>query len=117
MPSAEFPQSEEKKEVIKSCAIEHNWTVQLPEYDRVNPSFDLASTMEAISKSDLVLVDLSNERPSCYFELGLAESLGANVVALAIEGTPIHQTSNRVSVIFFANIPEFRHRVEQCLSG
>ena len=115
MPSDEFRQSIDKRVTILECALENGWSVKLPKYNREAPTFDLNSTLATLREVDLILVDLSEERPSCYFELGLAEASGSEVAAMALKNTPIHQTSLREVVHFFSDIDEFRELVVQIL--
>ena len=92
---------------MKDACHEVDWVLELPEYDRHNPRFDLDATRRTIRSVDLVFADLSHERPSCYYELGLAEALGAKVVCVAAIGTEIHQTSYRGAVTVFSDLSEF----------
>lgn len=116
MPSSVFMHSIEKKEIIRLCALESGWSLQIPEYEKRAPSFDLSSTMAALREIDLALVDLSDERPSCYFELGLAEASGTEIAAVALKNTPIHQTSLRESIVFFDDLADFRERIRKILN-
>jgi hypothetical protein len=74
--------------------------------------FDLSFEISAIETSEFCLVDLSFERPSCYFELGIIEALGKKVVLVAASGTSIHQTSNRPRVTFYKAIDDFENVLE-----
>ena len=58
-------------------------------------------TLQDMKQCEFVLVNLSLERPSCYYELGLAEAIGKPVYLIAIEGTDIHQTASRKLVQFY----------------
>lgn len=45
---------------------------------------------EHIKKAELIVADLSYERPNCYFELGYAIALGKEIIIISQEGTKIH---------------------------
>jgi hypothetical protein len=60
-----------------------------------------------IQNCRFVLADLSRERPSCYFELGVAEAVGAEIALIAEAGTSIHQTQNR-PVAFYSDLDDYR---------
>lgn len=107
MPSEIFEGTAGKKRALKNVCRELSWVLKIPNYDRLNPKFDLDATRGTIQSVDLVFADLSYERPSCYYELGLAEALGANVFCVAAAGTEIHQTSYRSSVVTFSDVSEF----------
>lgn len=107
MPSLDFTDVMQKRTLLKQVANEFGYTAVFPTYDKSKPDFSLNDTIGHFRQSDFVFVDLSDERPSCYFELGIAESVGAKVIAVAKNGTPIHQTSHRDAVAFFDSLKAF----------
>lgn len=115
MPSEVYPDAAAKRLLIEQLFRDAGWRVLMPEYDKDLPDFDLEQTKKDLKNSDLVLVDLSDERPSCYFELGLAEAVGATIAVISKAGTPIHQTSLRSSVSTFSNIDEFENLLTSIL--
>src|SRR3954470_7831358 len=64
-------------------------------------SFSLDQMGEEVQMAAFVLADLSLERPSCYFELGVAQAFNARVRLIAAEGTTIHQTGCSGDAIFY----------------
>lgn len=54
-----------------------------------------------IEGATLVIADLSLQRPSCYYELGLAQALGRTTLLVAEEGTDVHQAFGRSDVLFY----------------
>src|ERR1700692_118365 len=97
----------EKRAAIESIAAEHGLAVRFPPtspYKR----FDLDVALNELRNAGFVVADLTSERPSCYYELGLAEAMGKKAFLLAVRGTPIHQAASRRSVIFFKDMKEFR---------
>ena len=71
----------------------------------------LSSTLAELRNSDLVMADLTFERPSCYYELGLAEAVGANVALVAKTGTEIHQSAARHQVNTYDTLEQYREVV------
>ena len=55
--------------------------------------------------------DLSFERPSCYFELGMAQAVAPRCSLIAERGTTIHQHSGTVS--FYAGLEEYRQLIHR----
>lgn len=45
---------------------------------------------EYIEKAEIIVADLSYERPNCYYELGYAKALGKEMIIIAKQGTKIH---------------------------
>lgn len=79
-----------------------------------NAYLSKADLLASIRSAALVIADMSFERPSCYFELGLAEGINASVSLLATTGTHIHQVGDR-PVHFYSSIEQYRERVLQIL--
>jgi hypothetical protein len=104
MPSATYPAFKERRELFNNLATALRVEFNIPDYDRAAPNFDIKETIATIKTSDGVIADLSFERPSCYFELGIAEAVNANIALVAVKGTVVHQTSLRKSVFFYENM-------------
>jgi len=68
--------------------------------------------IEAVSRdmklAAFVVADLSFERPSCYFELGVAEAVGATVFLVATTGTPIHQVGEPREIAWYEDTAGYR---------
>ncbi len=95
MPVGADQQFAHKRSILQKVADKEGLTPYFP-FDRTsNKIFDKESTLSAIRDSDFVLADLSMERPSCYFELGLAQALGKDVYLIAQRDTDIHQAHGR----------------------
>lgn len=115
MASTSFPNSTEKREILKRCAHNNGWAIHTPSYDANLPSFDLIETKFHLNYCQLTIADLSDERPSCYYELGLAEALGRPTALFASKDTPIHQTASRNAVTFFADLEDFQRKINDRL--
>src|SRR5918997_1247084 len=83
MPVGADKQFAAKKSIIQKVAQKENLTPYFP-FDRTgNISFDINSTLSILKDAEFVLADLSMERPSCYFELGLTQAIGKDVYLIA----------------------------------
>jgi hypothetical protein len=71
-----------------------------------NEVFDPATIRFEMQRARVAVADLTMERPSCYFELGIAQGVGLPTVIIAESGTPIHQTADRDQVAFYADFDE-----------
>jgi nucleoside 2-deoxyribosyltransferase len=113
MPVGADKQFADKKSIIQKAAQNEDLTPYFP-FDRAgNISFDINSTLSVLRDSEFVLADLSMERPSCYFELGLAQATGKDVYLIAEQGTDIHQAHGRSLTQFYEGL----HNYEQVISG
>src|SRR5437868_1973999 len=66
-PVFSAPNFAAKREVIEKVAAHHGVEVRFPDYLPHRSVFDLRSLEEELESANLVLVDLSGERPSCYY--------------------------------------------------
>lgn len=111
MPLGSDPQASEKYEIIQRIATEKKLNAHFPNYSKETPSFDLDRTIQELQGAEFVIVDLSLERPSCYYELGLVEILKKTTYLIAKTGTDIHQTSSRDNVAFFQTMKDFEETI------
>jgi nucleoside 2-deoxyribosyltransferase len=116
MPRESDPESKKKLQILKAIAEKFRYNLNIPEYDPVNPNFNIENMIEQIKRAVVVIVDLSFERPSCYYELGVAESLHKKIIVFAKLGTNIHQTSYRNEITFYKNLNEFEFQIN-CIFG
>lgn len=68
--------------------------------------------VEEISKSEVVLADLSGERPNCYYEAGFAHALGKEMIFTIKKGTPIHFDLSAYRFIEWGTEQELRQRLK-----
>jgi len=64
--------------------------------------------LEEISKSEIVLADLTGERPNCYYEAGFAHAIGREIIFTIKKGTPIHFDLNNYRFIEWETENELR---------
>jgi hypothetical protein len=63
----------------------------------------------------VALADLSLERPSCYYELGVVHGTGLPVAVVAEVGTMIHQTADRWSLSYYDSLDDLESQVRTAL--
>jgi nucleoside 2-deoxyribosyltransferase len=97
------PRHLEKQAAMRRGADRAGIAVAFPAYERDYRPFSLSDYIDGLRGADAVLADLSGERPSCYYEIGVAEALGLPVFAVATIGTRIHQTGV-ADVRFYADL-------------
>jgi len=115
MPVQSDPHYKEKRAVLSSAAVHAGIDVHFP-LDHLSAhgaDFDLEETLSALSHSIGVVADLSLERPSCYYELGLAQALKVPVVLVAQAGTVIHQADYRGSVVEYSDSKSYGDVLEE----
>lgn len=104
MPVASDPSHAERAAAIKAGLADVGKTAIFPTYDSADPQFSPGEFTALVRSADVVLADLTGERPSCYFELGFAEALGKPARLFAEAGTNIHQSSHRHTVVIYRDI-------------
>jgi hypothetical protein len=102
----------------------------LGKYDAVAIRIDKEHTLdelvkkikEEIEKSTFVIADLTDERPSCYFEAGYAEALKKPIVFVASKESVVHpKTATKIhfdihrNVNYFTNTKELREKLKAAL--
>jgi nucleoside 2-deoxyribosyltransferase len=107
----------EKKKAIADGAARAGFEIRFPDYLPLKPTFKISELIAEILGADCVIADLSHERPSCYYELGIAEALGKRVYLVAKTGTPIHQSAARSMVRYYVDIADLAKSVEQVLKS
>jgi len=103
-----------KRRVLKQLGCGRDCTPFFPLDHHKNFSIDTARF--DLQKATFVLADLSHERPSCYFELGLAEATGSTVVIIAATGTRIHQVGDVDSIYWYSDLEEYRRIIAEVLT-
>jgi|SRR5205085_617474 len=108
MPVDSDQQFTKKKGIIQAEAQGVKLEPFFPLDRKYKEQFDLNSAIGDLRNSSFVIADLSLERPSCYFELGLAQAIGKPTILIAEEGTPIHQAYRRNQVRFYKDLDDYR---------
>jgi hypothetical protein len=91
--------------------------------DKEHPLEQLvASIKQEIKDSIFIIADLTDERPSCYFEAGYAEGLGKSVIYIASEDSVINTKIKtkihfdiHMTVNFFTNLEELASKITETI--
>ncbi len=102
-----------KRQILEEVGQTVNMKAFFPMEQHIE--FSIEITRSELRKAKLVVADLSHERPSCYFELGVAQALLAPIFVLASKGTQIHQIAESLSVSWFSDLKQYRHLVTKSL--
>lgn len=84
MPFGSDSRADLKQDIIRRTAEMYRLRLHFPAYDKSGAAFGVAPTLDDLRGSVFVLADLSLERASCYYELGLAEALGKKTYVLTL---------------------------------
>lgn len=68
--------------------------------------------IEEISKSEIIIADLSGERPNCYYEAGFAHAIGKEMIFAVRKNTPIHFDLSAYRFIEWDTEQELRERLD-----
>lgn len=101
MPVGSDPLYGDRRTAIEHGAASAGYEAHFPLDKSPVGHFDLESTKRELASSAAVLADLTNERPSCYFEVGLAQALNPRVLIIAERGTILHQVGGWQEVAFY----------------
>lgn len=115
MPVGSDPQYELKREQLTQLSNDAGREFFLP-LERHN-SFSISEARTDLLNASLVVADLSLERPSCYFELGIAQALGVPVCVIAAVDTILHQTGSLIIPLFYSNLFQYREVVRKCIAS
>jgi hypothetical protein len=115
MPVGSDPDWQERCAAIKRAAVRNGVPVHFPDYLPKAPVFRLSDLKRELTGAAFVLADLTLERPSCYYELGLAEALGLRVCLVAEWSTRIHQSAGRSEVRFYRGLGELEKIIDRTI--
>ncbi|MDQ7907287.1 hypothetical protein RB614_22485 [Phytohabitans sp. ZYX-F-186] len=116
MPVGSDPAYERRRATIEEAAAALGLATLLPaDRQHADVPFDLEHARRDLRRARVVLADLTLERPSCYYEVGLAQALNRRVVLVAERGTPIHQAHDRDKVIFYDSLDDLSAKLTRVL--
>lgn len=99
---------------IKTAAQNFGFTAErLDEtfgYETIN-----AKLLKHIELAEVVVADLTFERPNCYYEVGYAHALKKGVIFTAKRDTKIHVDINNYPVIFYDNMEQLNDKLTDAL--
>lgn len=86
--------------------------------DEVQDSGQISDqVLDCIATSKYVLVDLTGERPNCYYECGFAHALGKNLILTIREKEPIHFDLAGYRFIQWGTESDLRHKLRKRLKS
>jgi hypothetical protein len=88
-----------------------------PLESRAHMSFRSAQAVADMREASLIIADLALERPSCYYEVGLAHGAGLAVACIAPAGTAIHQLDRRHQLTYYEGEEDYVRVVSELISG
>jgi len=77
---------------------------------------NVEKSIRLLQESDVVIADLSLERPSCYYEVGFAQAMWKPVAIVAATGTPIHQVKYSEQILYYNNLTQYEALIHQLLA-
>ena len=113
-PVRSDPDFDKKNRVLREVGAGYKCVPFFP-FEHIKP-YSIDCALEHLRTAQFVLADLSHERPSCYFELGLAQAVGTPVIIIAENGTSIHQIGDTARVLWYSCIEEYRETVNKILA-
>ena len=70
-----------------------------------------------INMAEVIVADLTFERPNCYYEVGYAHAKGKKVVLTARRGTKIHFDVSNFQVVMYDTVSELDRKLSNILRG
>lgn len=107
---------EKKKMIVEDAANHMGLILLMPDLtSKVNA--DVQITINLMHQSDFAIVDLSFERPSCYYEAGYLQAINKKIFLIAQQHTIIHLVSNASSITYYRNLDEYKQLIHQILKS
>lgn len=69
--------------------------------------------VEMIQNAELIIADLTDERPNVYFELGYARGLDKEVITVARKGTILHFDVKDWTCIFYTDSRDLEKKLKK----
>lgn len=113
-----YKEYDERFEAIESAVSEFD--IVAIRIDKEHPLEDIVGRIKKeIKAAHFIIADLTDERPSCYFECGYAEALGRPVIYISSKESIVTPGSNtkihfdiHMNVNFFTNHTEMTDKVK-----
>jgi len=119
MPMADNTDLEKTYQIIKEECQKYD--INAIRIDEVESSGIInEEVLQHINDSEYIIVDLTNERPNVYYELGYAHGLGKrleNIILVAKKGTALHFDIRNMRTIFYRNHEKLRKKLNKRLKA
>jgi nucleoside 2-deoxyribosyltransferase len=76
-----------------------------------------AQVLENIARSQIIIAELTSERPNCYYECGYAHALGREIIFVIRKGENIHFDLSNYRFIQWETEHELRRKLRQRLDS
>ena len=114
MPLSADDQSEAKRIALIDALGDDVILPKVAANNDVAQVFNISETIHQLKDVDLVIADLSFERPSCYYELGMVQAMCVQSFLIAQHGTRLHQHFGAVT--FYKDIESFRRIIKAAIA-
>lgn len=108
-----------KRQIARDAEIQGSWTpgihnhcIVLPGYHR---EWGLAglTTYPRDMVSRFIVANMTEARPNCYYELGIAHALGKEVIHIAREMKDVHFDVNDFNFIVYEHVDDLKGRLRE----
>ena len=100
-----------KRNILMEVAASKGIDAHFPLYHSESDSPILTENKNA----SFVFADISFERPSCYYEIGIAQALQKATFIVALKGTKIHQVEGKVH--FYNELTEYKNLILHAINS
>lgn len=114
-PHYSDPEFEKKRDLLLKIASDYH--VEALYGSNRGFEADVDESLTLLENADSILADLSLERPSCYFEVGFAQSKNKLVHLIARVGTEIHQVRSRNKVQLYESLSDYEQLLNSFFNG
>jgi hypothetical protein len=103
--------------VIKAVG-EEEFKFQVLRVDEIRDAGQIVhQVLDNISKSEIILAELSGERPNCYYEAGFAHALGKTMIFCVRQGENIHFDLTGYRFIQWSTEQDLRQKLREYLES
>ncbi|MCP4265687.1 MAG: hypothetical protein GY777_08950 [Candidatus Brocadiaceae bacterium] len=95
-----------------------NFNIEVRRVDEIQHSYRITDLLlNEIKKADIIIADLSHEKPNVYYEVGYAHGLDRNVILVAKSNQSLHFDLKDYNVIFYESMTDLENRLDQRLTS
>lgn len=106
-----------KQQIVQEICKQYKFKMIAGKIPDFNIALSINETFEILEEVDCVISDLTFERPSCYYELGVAHALKKNTLILASSKSKIHFLRYPQQVQYFSSLEDYRKLISKYLAS